>query len=184
MGSHLIYFWEGEADFARGVRFLFPGLRSADEHCIAFGHDEALAKVQQVLRSNDFNTDQLIKDGRLTVLRRQSPAQGTVSDISAIIQAALRDGTKAIRFLGNLGMGRDPLPAGEDDVVSLENSVTTLLAQVPCVVVCMYDVQTLSGRMLLRGGLETHKLTVCADGIHDNPHYRPDVDPHIVNRVQ
>src|SRR5262245_32912883 len=26
LGSHLLYFWESEEDFARGVRFLHPGL--------------------------------------------------------------------------------------------------------------------------------------------------------------
>jgi len=121
LGSHLIYFWESEQDFEHGVRFFYPGLGKG-EHCIAFGHDEALEHVLQVLRSNGYDPDRLIADRQLTVLRRQAKAQQTVSDIVAVMQGALNAGTKAIRFLGNLGMGRTPLPGGEDDdVVDLEN---------------------------------------------------------------
>ena len=58
LGSHRIYFWESEHEFARGVRFFYPGLRQG-EHCIAFGHDEALDRVQQVLRSEGYAPEQL-----------------------------------------------------------------------------------------------------------------------------
>src|SRR4051794_14586943 len=48
VGSHLIHFWQSQSDFERGVRFLYPGL-GKDEHCIIFGHVEALQNVQEVL---------------------------------------------------------------------------------------------------------------------------------------
>jgi MEDS: MEthanogen/methylotroph, DcmR Sensory domain/Putative zinc-finger len=176
LGSHLIYFWESQQDFEQGVRFLYPGLGQGD-HCIAFGHDEALENVQQTLRANGYDPDRLIAERQLTILPRRHSADATVSDIAAVMLGALRAGAKAIRFLGNLGMGRDPLPAGEDDVLELETRVTSLLGQVPGVVVCMYDVRTLSGRMILKGGLQTHHLTVCPEGIRQNPYYVPGGDP-------
>jgi hypothetical protein len=173
LGSHLIYFWEGDEDFERGVRFLYPGLGHG-EHCIVFGHDEALEKVLGVLRSKGFSPDELIRNRELTVLRRQASAQATVANIATTVEEALRTGASAIRFLGNLGMGRAPLPAGEDDVVELESAVSGLISALPCVVVCMYDVRTLSGQLILKGGLQTHNLAVCAEGIRENPYYAPE----------
>lgn len=183
LGSHLIYFWENDDEFERGVRFLYPGLGQG-EHCIAFGHDEALEKVISTLRAKGFNTDDLIKNGELTILRRQASAQATLSDIGDVVQAALNSGASAVRFLGNLGMGRAPLPAGEDDVIELESKVTGLISQLPCVIVCMYDVRTLSGHLIINGGLRPHHLTVCPQGVRDNPYYSPDSElPRVARHV-
>lgn len=176
LGSHLIYFWETDQEFARGVRFFYPGL-SKGEHCIAFGHDEALEKVQQTLRSEGYDPERLQQGRKLTLLRRQAATPLTLADIAAVLEAAQRAGSPAVRFLGNLGMGRDPLPAGEEDVRQLEQQVDTLIARYPCVVVCMYDVRTLPGRMILKGGLETHRLAVCAEGVQENPYYVRETAP-------
>ena len=172
LGSHLIYFWESDDDFARGVRFLYPGL-GKNEHCIIFGHDEALEKVQATLRSDGYDPQELISKLKLTVIPRRSDARGTISDITDVVQAALRAGASCVRFLGNLGMGTDPLPAGEDDVLELEAQADALIHGLPCVIVCMYDVRTLSGRLILKGGLETHHLAVCSHGVQNNPYYLP-----------
>jgi hypothetical protein len=172
LGSHLIYFWESDDDFARGVRFLYPGL-GKKEHCIIFGHDEALEKVQVTLRADGYDPQQLVSSRKLTILPRRSDAKGTIADITDIVQAALRAGSSCVRFLGNLGMGNDPLPAGEDDVLELESQADSLIHGLPCVIVCMYDVRTLSGRLILKGGLETHHLAVCSHGVQKNPYYLP-----------
>jgi len=177
LGAHLLYFWESDDDFERGVRFLYPGLGKGD-HCIAFGHDEALDHVQQVLRANGFDPERLIQKRELTLLRRHAAAPVTLSDIEDLLEAAVRSGARAVRFLGNLGMGREPLPAGQDDVTNLENQVTELIHRFPCVVVCMYDVRTLPGRMILKGGLEQHRLVVCAEGVRENPYYVHETHAH------
>ena len=170
LGSHLIYFWESDLEFERGVRFLYPGLGAGD-HCIVFGHDEAIDHVIGILKAKGYDTDELIRNLELTILRRHASAKNTLSDIQDVAQACLNSGATAVRFLGNLGMGRDPLPAGEDDVLELESKVDALISKIPCVVVCMYDVRTLSGRLILKGGLQTHRLSVCSEGVHVNPYY-------------
>ena len=172
LGSHLIYFWDDDEEFRRGVKFLNPGLGQGD-HCIVFGHDEAIERVLASLVGDGFDTDRLIKDLQLTVLPRRKSAQQTLSDINDVVQAALRAGAKAVRFLGNLGMGRDPLPGGEDDVLDLECRATALISSLPCVIVCMYDVRTLSGKLILNGGLRSHHLAVCSTGLRENPYYSP-----------
>ena len=167
-GSHLIYFWQSNAEFEAAVKFLYPGL-GKDEHCIIFGHDEALDHVQEVMSANGYDPARLIRDRKLTVLRRHAPAQQTIAEIGEAIERALADGARFVRFLGNLGIGLAPLPAGEDDVLELEAKATALMASLPCVVVCMYDVRTVPGRLLFKGGLETHNLSVCSEGVKVNP---------------
>ncbi len=172
LGSHHLYFWEKEEEFERGVRFLEPGLRARDV-CVIQGHDEAIERSLNVLRSHGFDTRDLVAKKRLFIVRREHAAQRTLADFTAFLQASANAGAPAIRILGNLGMERDPLPAGQDDVIELEARATAVISRFPCVLVCMYDVRTLPGRLVTKGGLENHRTTVCPEGLHDNPHYRP-----------
>jgi hypothetical protein len=183
LGSHLIYFWQDEGQFERGVRFVEVGLR-ADDHCVLFGHIEATDRALAILRRNGLEPERLLTQHRLTVLRRESSAVVTLSHISRVFEDALRAGAPAIRFLGNLGMGRAPLPGkGEDEVLELESSVTAMAARFPCVVVCMYDVNTLPGRLIMKGGFETHPLAVCGDKLQPNPYYMPEASPPQVSHI-
>lgn len=183
LGSHLIYFWQDEGQFERGVRFVEFGLR-ADDHCVLFGHIEATDRALAILRRNGLEPERLLTEHRLTVLRRESSAVVTLSHISRVFEDALRAGAPAIRFLGNLGMGRAPLPGkGEDEVLELESSVTAMAARFPCVVVCMYDVNTLPGRLIMKGGFETHPLAVCGDKLQPNPYYVPEASPPQVSHI-
>ncbi len=173
LGSHLVYFWENDEEFQRGVKFLEPGL-AGGEHCVVQGHDEANQRVLEILRERGHDPERLMQQGRLTVLRRGGMQQ-TLSDIAAVFEAAKRAGAPAIRVLGNLGVGRDPLPEGEAGIVELEAKATAVMSQYPCVLICMYDVRTLPGRLIVKGGLANHPLTVCSDGMHPNPHFVPEV---------
>jgi MEDS: MEthanogen/methylotroph, DcmR Sensory domain/Putative zinc-finger len=174
LGSHLIYFWHNDEDFAQGVRFLEPGLLGED-HCVVFGHDEATERVFRLLQARGFDTDLFMKQRRITLLRRESPAGTTLSDIEDVFKAAVRAGAPAIRYLGNLGIGETPLPGkGIDDVLQLEARVTSLAKRFPAVVVCMYDVNTLPGRLILKGGFQTHPVAVCGDHLIHNPYYIPE----------
>ena len=176
LGSHLIYFWQSDEEFARGVRFLEPGLLGED-HCIVFGHDEATQRVFQLLQAGGFDTESLTQQRRITLLRREAPAGTTLSDIEDVFQAAVRAGAPAIRYLGNLGFGQAPLPGdGIEDVLELEARVTSLAKRFPAVVVCMYDVNTLPGKLVLKGGFQTHPVAVCGDHLIDNAYYIPEED--------
>ena len=173
LGSHLVYFWETDAEFKQGVRFLDTGLRM-QHHIVIFGFEEENQRVLGVLRGEGFDVDRSLKEGRLTLLVRDSPAPATLSKIGIVFQEAMRSGAPAIRFLGNLGVRPESWPGeGERDVLELEARVTDMAPRFPCVVVCMYDVRSLPGRMILRGGFETHPLTVHRHTLSENPHYVP-----------
>ena len=88
-----------------------------------------------------------------------------------LFENAIRSGATAIRYLGILGMGSDPLPGrGASEVIELETSVTVLAHRYPCVMVCMYDVNTVSGHLLLASGFATHPLAVWNDQLKQNPY--------------
>jgi hypothetical protein len=175
LGSHLIHFWHTDDEFERGVRFLELGIADESQYCVLFGHDEANQRVLEILRASGCDLARILRDGRLVILRRESSASGTLSKIDAAFSDAVDKGATAIRYLGNLGMGQAPLPGrGADEVVELESGATVLANRYPSVIVCMYDINTVSGRLVLDGGFGTHPLAVCRGALQHNPYYATD----------
>ena len=174
LGSHLIHFWHTDDEFERGVRFLELGIADESQYCVLFGHDEANQRVLEILHARGYDLAR-IQDDRLVVLRREASASETLAKIDAAFSYALAKGATAIRYLGNLGMGQAPLPGrGVDEVVELESGATVLADRYPSVIVCMYDINTVSGRLVLDGGFGTHPLTVCRGALRHNPYYATD----------
>jgi hypothetical protein len=172
LGSHLLYFWQNDDEFARGVRFLEAGLNSND-HCVLQGHDEVNTKALAVLDQHGFDSARLIGENRLTVLGRRAPSE-MLTDMAAVFESARRMGAKAIRYLGNLGVTGEPMPGvTETDICNLEAKTTSYISRFPCVLVCMYDVRSLPGRMIVNCGLRNHPHTIGSDGVQENPHYMP-----------
>jgi len=171
LGSHLIHFWKTDEEFESGVRFLQLGIDNESEYCIVFGHDEANERVLETLRKTAPGLDRALEAQRLVVLPRNSTASATLASIEALFEKAVRHGATAIRHLGILGMGADPLPGkGASEVIELETRVTALAHRYPCVMVCMYDVNTVSGHLLLASGFATHPLAVWNDELKENPY--------------
>ena len=111
----------------------------------------------------------------MVILRRESSAPATLAGIDAAFSRALGKGAMAIRHLGNLGMGQARLPGrGADEVVELESGATLLADRYPSVIVCMYDINTVSGRPVLDAGFGTHPLAVCPCALRHNPYYATD----------
>jgi hypothetical protein len=116
LGSHLIHFWHTDEEFERGIRFLEVGIPFETQYCVLFGHDEANHRVLEILRRKGHEVDRMLQEGRLVILRRESSASATLVNIEEAFSAAMRKGATAIRYLGNLGAGKAPLPgrgAGE-----------------------------------------------------------------------
>jgi hypothetical protein len=170
-GDHIGYFWESDADFDRGVGFLSVGLTGRDA-CFVFGYVEANERVLESLRKRGLDVDGLVATGRLRVLGGSETGEAMMADIGAAFQKVLAAGAPTIRLLGNLGWGREHWPS-DDAILEFEAKVTEAARQFPCVIVCMYDVHALSGRVLLKGGFQTHPLTVYDAELKQNPNYIP-----------
>jgi len=170
-GDHIGYFWESDQDFDRGVGFLAVGLTGRDASFV-FGYDEANDKVLASLRKRGLDVDGLIAAERLVVLGGSESGERMMAEIGGAFQKALQGGAPTLRLLGNLGWGRAHWPS-DDAILEFEAKVTEAARQFPCVIVCMYDVHALSGRVLLKGGFQTHPLTVYDAELKKNPNYIP-----------
>jgi hypothetical protein len=168
-GAHIAYFWENQADFSRGVDFLALGLRGRD-HGVIFGHEEANEKVLTALRRKGLDPAELVAEKRLTVVGGGPHGDEMLSRIGEVFQAAVDGGSTLIRLLGNIGWGKPGWPS-EEDILAFEAKVTGAARAFPCVVVCMYDIASLPGKVIVHGAFETHPLTFCGNLMRENPYY-------------
>lgn len=169
LGDHIGYFWQTPEEFVECVGFLKIGLR-ADDHCVIFGHRDANARVCAALHSAGFDIEALKNAGRLTVLGGLADADALLSSIGKVFARAVERGAPLLRLLGNIGWGEADWPA-EKEILAFEAKVTGAAKEFPSVVVCMYDVDKLPGRVIVHGALETHPLTFRRNILRENPLY-------------
>jgi hypothetical protein len=169
LGDHIAYFWENDRQFEEAVGFLLVGIRKGD-HAVVFGHDEANKKVVDLLRGKGLDTDHLQSSGRLTVVTGGPSGDRMLGHIGETFQAAVESGSGCIRLLGNIGWSKPGWP-DDLDILAFESKVTGAAKQFPCVVMCMYDVASLSGSIMVHGAYETHPLTFCGNVLRENPFY-------------
>ena len=169
LGDHIAYFWENDGQFEEAVGFLLVGIRKGD-HAVVFGHDEANKKVVDLLRGKGLDTDHLQSSGRLTVVTGGPSGDRMLGHIGETFQAAVESGSGCIRLLGNIGWSKPGWP-DDLDILAFESKVTGAAKQFPCVVMCMYDVASLSGSIMVHGAYETHPRTFCGNVLRENPFY-------------
>ena len=167
LGDHLAFLWETEEEFSSGVGFLCRGLEEND-YGVIFGHNDANERVVTVLRARGLDVDRLLLEGRLTLMQGMDDAGAMLAGIGSSFTQSVGKGARAIRLLGNLGWGRAGWPS-ERDILSFEAKVTEAARLFPCVVVCMYDITLLSGRIVTRGAYETHPLVIQRGILRENP---------------
>lgn len=168
-GDHIAYFWQNEAEFEAAVGFLEAGLQ-ANDHCVVFGYEQANMKVLDILARRAFNVEKLISTGRISVLEGSSTGEAMLARIGADFRRALDGGASTIRLLGNIGWGRAGWPA-DNSILEFEARVTSAARKFPCIIMCMYDIASLPGRLVLRGAFQTHPLTVCDERLRSNTQY-------------
>lgn len=169
VGDHIAYFWESDKEFSDGVRFLEVGLDEGD-FCVIFGHPEGNQRVVETLGAHGYDSARLQAARRLALVGGQPEAATMLANIGQVFTDAVADGAKMIRLLGNIGWGHSGWP-GENDILEFEARVTGAARLFPCVVVCMYDVRALPGRVMVHGAFETHPLTFCGNVMRQNTHY-------------
>jgi MEDS: MEthanogen/methylotroph, DcmR Sensory domain len=169
LGDHIAYFWETENQFEEAVGFLLVGIRNGD-HVVVFGHDDANNKVVDLLRKRGIDTEHLLTAERLTVITGGPTGERMLGNIGATFERAVERGSACIRLLGNIGWSKPGWP-DDLDILEFEAKVTGAAKAFPCVVMCMYDVASLSGTVMVHGAYETHPLTFCGNVLRENPFY-------------
>ena len=170
-GDHIAYFYESDAEFARAFQFLDIGLKG-DDHCIIFGIVEDTDRALNVLQERGWDTDDLIRRGRLSILRPVATCDETLNIVSAHFEQVLASGATFIRFLGNAAVGRDGWPS-EEEFYKLEAAVSEASLALPCVAICMFDLRSQPARTIMRAAFEGHPVTMHRNCIRENPYYVP-----------
>lgn len=166
-GDHVAYFWATTEEFESAINFLAYGIANHD-HVVVFGHDEANERVLEVLERRGVDWRRLQSEGEFSVLGPEVTGDEMLASIGATFQQALDRGATMIRLLGNIGWGREGWP-NEEDILRFEARVTGAAESFPCIVVCMYDVNSLSSSIVLNGAFGTHPLTIYQNLIRENP---------------
>lgn len=169
LGDHIAYFWETDPEFEEAVQFLLLGLRRG-EHVVVFGHDDANARVLEIMEKKGVDVGKAQSERRLSVLSGSPDGDHMLREIGATFQRAIDGGSECIRLLGNIGWSRSGWPT-DIDILSFEAKVTGAAKNFPSVVVCMYDVQSVTGSVMLHGAYETHPLTISRNVLRENPYY-------------
>lgn len=170
-GDHIALLWEKPQEFEGAVGFLELALRG-QEHGVIFGHREANERVVQILTSRGYDVGALELQGKLTILSGVPDGDALLGSVEATFQRAMDNGATLIRLLGNIGWGREHWPI-EEEILAFEAKVTSAAKAFPCVVLCLYDVRSLSGRIIVHGAYETHPLTICGNLLRENPYHVP-----------
>lgn len=170
-GAHIAFLWESDEQFLEALGFLEAGFRASD-YGIVFGYGEANMKVIAGLKNKGIDVEALERQGRLAEVGGQPTGEATLAAIGAAFQKMIDHGAQLVRLLGNIGWGRAGWPS-EDEILRFEAQVTQAAMDFPCIVVCMYDMKGLSGRIMIHGALETHPLTFCGNVMRQNPYYVP-----------
>jgi len=173
VGDHIACFWESEREFDALAGFLAAGA-SFGEACMLIGDDAANERMLAGLARRHLNVEALMQEGQLLVAPVRSSADALLFEVDARIKEAVHRGLPTVRILGNLNWGRGTAGWPSDgEILRLEAQVTSAAERLPCIVVCAYDVTTLPGPMLLKGGLECHPVTFRRDCLRHNEHHVP-----------
>jgi MEDS: MEthanogen/methylotroph, DcmR Sensory domain/Putative zinc-finger len=173
LGDHIAYFWESEREFDATAGFLATGA-SLGEACVLIGHDAANERLMASLERRGLSVRALMHERQLQVASVRSSADGLLRELDERIKDAVDRGMPAVRILGNLGWGRGtPGWPSDQEILRLEAHVTSAVERLPSIVICAYDVTSLPGSILLKGGLECHPLTFRRDSLRHNDHHVP-----------
>ena len=173
LGDHIAYFWESERDFDATAGFLAAGA-SLGEACVLVGHHAAHERLLASLERRGLSVRALMEERQLQVASVRPSADGLLLELDERIKDAVHRGMPMVRILGNLNWGRGtPGWPSDREILRLEAQVTSAAERLPSIVVCAYDVASLPGPMLMKGGLDCHPLTFRRDSLRRNEHHVP-----------
>jgi hypothetical protein len=173
LGDHIAYFCESERELEAAAGFLAAGA-SLGEACVLVGHDATNQRLLASLERRGLSVGALTQEHRLQVAAVRPSADGLLLEIDTRIKDAVHRGVPLVRVLGTLNWGRGtPGWPSDREILRLEAHVTTAAERLPSIVVCTYDVTSLPGPLLLKGGLECHPLTFRRDCLRHNEHHVP-----------
>jgi hypothetical protein len=177
IGTHICAFYSGPAGRDELVMpFVAEGIR-AGQKCVCVL--ESLAPAEVLARfGREVDLGRSVETGQLELA---TPADAylragpfSIDDMlsyweQVVAEARGAEGTGLLRAAGEMPSALDD-PDGRLEFFRYEARITTFVAGLPAVLLCVYDLQRFGAEVLV-DSLRTHPMVVVDGGVHDNPYY-------------
>ncbi|MEO8632762.1 MAG: MEDS domain-containing protein [Chloroflexota bacterium] len=171
--SHICLFYKDDTELRERLSFVTAALTDPEQVAVLFGSKERLEEILgYIAKDQGRDTAADLAAGRVVLVHGAADADALLAGIAQALDDAVARGAKLIRFLGFIGWGDLDWPTDED-LMTFEAKVTEAVKSYPAVVVCTYNVDKLSGPLLIFAGIETHPFTIIETTLARNPHYVP-----------
>lgn len=172
IGTHACFYYSDEPGLRRTLEFLRVGLDKPGDLCVIFAdesrHEALLGWLQQGYSGS---VQDRLAEGKLALIGGAPTTAELMARIGGRLDAAMKAGTRAIRFLGFIAWGQPGWP-DEESLLFFESAVNNVVTAYPAVIVCTYGVPNLDGSQLINGGLQTHPVVFLNDrAVSGNPFY-------------
>jgi hypothetical protein len=174
VGSHIAYLWETKDDLEALKHFCATASTS---EALAFivhsksGRSKPLPnELSKVMRTLGLGTTKLSKNIFLQTGRRDVVTGKLGGALFKAISTLLT--TQRASLVRVIGVDDNSRPRNFDKHVQpLEESLNTVLPDLPAVMLCLYQVSKLSALQLMKGALDTHPVVIYQNKLHLNQFY-------------
>jgi hypothetical protein len=173
--SHICLMYLGDEELTRAlVAFVAPALEETGEGVVLFGAPGVASMFLERLASSAAGREvtAALDAGRIRLAESARDVGQQVENILAPVEALAQRGLRPIRVFGRVEWDV-PGFALPEDFLWCESVLNRVIAKVPAILVCVYDVTRLPATALLLGGLETHPFVVVNGTLSTNPHFVP-----------
>ncbi len=173
LGSHVCLYYGDDSTLYQSLSFIREGLDKPGEFCVIFADESRFEQLSAWLREGyEGDIATLQEQGKLALIGGQPTLERLLKSVGDRLDQAMSEGHTLIRFLGFIAWGAPGWP-DDETLLEFESRVNDVVTAYPAVIICTYGVPRLTGNQLIRGGLQTHPVTILDSVVSANPHYVP-----------
>jgi len=172
--SHVALLHHGEAELRPAVlEFMREAVDHPDEALLCFGEPgvgERLLRDLEAHVDRDLSADH--RAGRIMVGQSDSDVDQQLENFIVPLEAFRRSGFALVRFVGVVAWNVPRFPPPED-FLWFESKMNEVIADLPVIGLCPYDLARIPARAIAYGGLETHPFVLSNGRLRQNPQFIP-----------
>ncbi len=172
--SHVALLHYGEAELRPAVlQFMREAVDRPDEALFCFGEPgvgERLLRDVEAQVGRDLLADR--RAGRIVVGQSDPDVDQQLENFVVPLEACRGRGFALVRFVGIVAWNVPRFPPPED-FLWFESKMNEVIAELPVVGLCPYDLGRIPARAIAYGALETHPLVLSHGLLRQNPQFIP-----------
>ncbi len=170
--SHVCLLHHGEAEMRPAVlEFMREAVDRPNEALFCFGEPgvgERLLRDLEGHMGHDFSADR--RAGRIMVGEAHSDVDQQLENFIAPLEELRARGFALVRFVGVVAWDVRHFPPPED-FLWFESKMNEVIADLPVIGLCPYDLARIPARGIAYGALETHPFVLCDGVLRENPQF-------------